>query len=127
MCQIAPIKKGDKIMGFSKEFLWGSASAAYQVEGAYNEDGKALGIWDALSEGHVRYGENGETACDHYHRYKEDVALMKKTVGPDTEVKASGGIRDYETCMAMIEAGAERIGTSASVTIIEELKQLQNQ
>ena len=65
-------------MGFRKDFLWGSASAAFQVEGAYNEDGKALGIWDALSEGHVRYGEKGDTACDHYHRYKEDVAIMKE-------------------------------------------------
>lgn len=65
-------------MGFSKEFLWGAASAAYQVEGAYNEDGKGMGIWDALSEGHVRHGENGNIACDHYHRYKEDVIMMKK-------------------------------------------------
>lgn len=65
-------------MSFPKNFLWGSASAAYQVEGAYNEDGKAPGIWDALSEGHVKYNENGNTACDHYHRYKEDVAIMKK-------------------------------------------------
>lgn len=65
-------------MGFRKDFMWGSASAAFQVEGAYNEDGKALGIWDALTEGHVRYGEKGDTACDHYHRYKEDVAIMKE-------------------------------------------------
>ena len=65
-------------MSFPKDFLWGCASAAYQVEGAYKEDGKALGIWDALSEGHVRYNENGNTACDHYHRYKEDVAIMKE-------------------------------------------------
>lgn len=49
----------------------------------------------------------------------EDVALMKKTVGSDLEVKASGGIRDYETAMAMIEAGADRIGASASVKIME--------
>lgn len=48
-----------------------------------------------------------------------DVALMKKTVGAALEVKASGGIRDYETAMAMIEAGADRIGASASVAIME--------
>lgn len=65
-------------MGFSKDFLWGAASAAHQVEGAYKEDGKGLGIWDALVEGHVKHGENGNTACDHYHHYKEDVALMKQ-------------------------------------------------
>lgn len=65
-------------MSFSKDFLWGAASAAYQVEGAYNEDGKGMGIWDALSAGHVKHGDNGNVACDHYHRYKEDVALMKQ-------------------------------------------------
>lgn len=65
-------------MGFAEDFLWGAASAAYQVEGAYNEDGKGMGIWDALSQGHVKHGENGNVACDHYHRYKEDVAIMKR-------------------------------------------------
>lgn len=52
-----------------------------------------------------------------------DVALMKKTVGDALEVKASGGIRDYETAMAMIEAGADRIGASASVKIMEVYQQ----
>ena len=65
-------------MSFSEKFLWGAASAAYQIEGAYDEDGKGMGIWDALSGGHVKHGENGNNACDHYHRYKEDVALMKQ-------------------------------------------------
>ena len=52
----------------------------------------------------------------------EDVALMKKTVGDDLQVKASGAIRDYETCMKMIEAGADRIGASASVQIMKDAK-----
>ena len=65
-------------MGFDQHFLWGAASAAYQVEGAYLDDGKGPGIWDALSSGHVKHGDNGNTACDHYHRYREDVALMKQ-------------------------------------------------
>ena len=52
----------------------------------------------------------------------EDVALMKQTVGPDMEVKASGGIRSLETVLAMIEAGADRIGASASVAIMEAYK-----
>lgn len=65
-------------MSFPEKFFWGAASAAHQVEGAYNEDGKGMGIWDALHEGHVKHGENGNDACDHYHRYKEDVALMKQ-------------------------------------------------
>lgn len=67
-------------MSFSKDFLWGAASAAHQIEGAYLEDGKGPGIWDSMTQekGHVAHGENGNTACDHYHRYKEDVALMKE-------------------------------------------------
>ena len=65
-------------MPFIDNFLWGAASAAYQIEGAYLEDGKGSGIWDALSEGHVKHKENGNIACDHYHRYQEDVALMKR-------------------------------------------------
>ena len=52
----------------------------------------------------------------------EHVKLMRKTVGPEMGVKASGGIRDYETAMAMINAGADRIGASASVQIVEEWK-----
>ena len=67
-------------MGFSNGFLWGAASAAHQVEGAYLEDGKGPGIWDAMvnEPGRIAHGENGNIACDHYHRYKEDVALMKE-------------------------------------------------
>lgn len=67
-------------MGFCKDFLWGAASAATQVEGAWNEDGKGESIWDTLvhHEQHVAHGETADVACDHYHRYKEDVALMKE-------------------------------------------------
>ncbi len=67
-------------MGFSKDFIWGAAAAAYQVEGAYNEDGKGLNIWDVYAgyKGNVKFNENGKIACDHYHRMKEDVALMKE-------------------------------------------------
>lgn len=65
-------------MGFSKDFLWGAATAAYQVEGGYLDDGKGPGIWDALSAGHVVHGDNGNVSADHYHHYKEDVALMKE-------------------------------------------------
>ncbi len=65
-------------MPFPKNFLWGAASAAYQVEGGWDADGKVPSIWDALSDGHIRHNETGKVACDHYHRYKEDVALMKE-------------------------------------------------
>lgn len=53
----------------------------------------------------------------------EDVRLMKETVGDDVKVKAAGGIRDWETCRQMIEAGAERIGTSSSIKICDEFEQ----
>lgn len=65
-------------MSFPADFMWGAASAAYQIEGAYNEDGKGLSIWDALSEGRIAHGDNGNISCDHYHHWKEDVALMKQ-------------------------------------------------
>lgn len=65
---------------FSPRFLWGSASAAYQVEGAYQEDGKGLSIWDnwVRIPGKTYRGTNGDIATDHYHRYKEDVGYMKE-------------------------------------------------
>ena len=63
---------------FPKDFLWGAASASFQVEGARNEDGKTDSIWDATGEGHIKRNMNGDVTCDHYHRYKEDVVLMKE-------------------------------------------------
>jgi beta-glucosidase len=65
---------------FPKDFLWGVAASAYQIEGAYNEDGKGESIWDRFTrwESHVLNNNNGDVACDHYHRYKEDVALLKE-------------------------------------------------
>lgn len=65
-------------MTFDKGFLWGVASAAPQVEGAWNEDGKTPSIWDVVPPQKVKNQDNCHVACDHYHRYKEDVALMKK-------------------------------------------------
>ena len=66
--------------GFCKDFLWGAASAAHQIEGAYLEDGKGMGIWDTFEHetGYIIRNENGNVACDHYHRYREDVAIMKE-------------------------------------------------
>ncbi len=65
---------------FPKDFIWGAATASYQIEGAWNEDGKGESIWDRFShtEGRIQDGTTGDVACDHYHRYKEDVALMKE-------------------------------------------------
>ncbi|HAD40857.1 MAG TPA: aryl-phospho-beta-D-glucosidase, partial [Plesiomonas shigelloides] len=63
---------------FATDFLWGAASAAYQVEGAWNEDGKGPSVWDLFTKipGTTFQGSNGDVAVDHYHRMEEDVALM---------------------------------------------------
>lgn len=65
-------------MKFAKDFLFGAASASYQVEGAWNEDGKGLSNWDVFSKipGKTFEGTNGDIAIDHYHKYKEDIRLM---------------------------------------------------
>lgn len=67
-------------MGFSDNFLWGAASAAYQVEGAWDVAGKGLSIWDIASHqpGFMAHGETGDVACDHVNRMREDVALMRE-------------------------------------------------
>src|SRR4051812_9526004 len=64
---------------FPKGFLWGSATASYQVEGAVTEDGRGPSIWDTFSHtpGKVVENATGDVADDHYHRYKEDIQLMK--------------------------------------------------
>jgi len=63
---------------FPKDFIWGTATSAYQIEGAYNEDGRGVSIWDTFCRrpGKVRNGENGDVAADHYHRWPEDLDLM---------------------------------------------------
>jgi beta-glucosidase len=65
---------------FPKGFLWGTATASYQVEGAVNEDGRGPSVWDAFSHtpGKVINNATGDVASDHYHRYKEDVQLMQR-------------------------------------------------
>ncbi|MDF2558098.1 MAG: glycoside hydrolase family 1 protein [Bacillales bacterium] len=68
----------DKLKAFPKDFLWGSASAAYQVEGGWNQDGKGKSNWDVYAHfpGTTYKGTNGDVAVDHYNRWQEDVALM---------------------------------------------------
>lgn len=65
-------------MKYTKNFLWGCATAAYQIEGGWNEDGRGPSIWDDFchTAGNTAGGATGDIACDHYHRYLEDVAIM---------------------------------------------------
>lgn len=67
-------------MIFPNDFLWGAATASYQIEGAALEDGRGECIWTRYSHtpGKVVNGDTGDVACDHYHRYQEDIALMKQ-------------------------------------------------
>lgn len=111
-------------MAFPKDFTWGVASASYQVEGAVAEDGKGPSVWDMFCRkpGAVWRGQSGDIACDHYHRYREDIALMKELgikayrfsvswprVLPDGVGAVNlKGIEFYDRLVdAMLEAGIE--------------------
>lgn len=65
---------------FPESFLWGTATSAYQIEGAWDADGKGESIWDRFSHtpGKVENGDTGDVACDHYHRWPEDIKLMEE-------------------------------------------------
>lgn len=65
---------------FPHDFLWGASTSSYQIEGAIFEDGRGESIWDRFcaTPGKVKNSQNGSAACDHYHRYPEDIALMKE-------------------------------------------------
>ena len=70
----------DTFFSFPPDFLWGAATASYQIEGAWNEDGKGESIWDrfAHTPGKIKNGDAGDVACDAYHRWVEDIRLMKE-------------------------------------------------
>lgn len=83
----APLLAAEKIAAtpaqgasFPENFVWGAATAAYQIEGAWNEDGRGRSVWDDLCHrpGAIWEGHTGDTACDHYHRMEADVALMRE-------------------------------------------------
>ena len=70
----------ETFLSFPPAFLWGAATASYQIEGAWNEDGKGESIWDrfAHTPGKIKNGDTGDVACDAYHRWAEDILLMKE-------------------------------------------------
>ncbi|WP_308492555.1 GH1 family beta-glucosidase [Microbacterium terrisoli] len=106
---------------FPSDFLFGAATAAYQIEGAHDEDGRRDSIWDAFCRvpGAVVGGDNGDVSCDHYHRYREDVALMKRMglqsyrfstswarVRPDGGALNPAGVAFYERLVdELLDAG----------------------
>lgn len=109
---------------FPDGFLWGAASSAYQIEGAAFEDGKGWSTWDMFSRkpGAIWNGQNGDVACDHYHRWREDVALLKELgipayrfstswprILPDGTGKVNAdGLEFYDRLVdALLEAGVE--------------------
>jgi beta-glucosidase len=65
---------------FPADFVWGASTASYQIEGAVNEDGRGKSIWDVFSHtpGNVRNGDTGDIACDHYHRWRQDIDLLSR-------------------------------------------------
>jgi beta-glucosidase len=73
-----PADGSPSALRFPKGFLWGTATSAYQVEGAARDDGRGPSIWDTFAQtpGRIRDGSTGDVSVDHYHRYQEDVALM---------------------------------------------------
>src|SRR4051812_31200553 len=67
-------------MPFPEGFVWGVAASSYQIEGAAADDGRGASIWDTFcrTPGAIWSGQTGDVACDHYHRYREDVGIIKQ-------------------------------------------------
>ena len=115
-------------MAFPEDFNWGSATASYQIEGAAHEGGRTPSIWDTFcaTPGKVVRGENGDVACDHYHRYEEDIQIMKdlgiksyrfslawpRIIPGGTGQKGAEGIDFYDRLIdALLEAGIQPTAT----------------
>ena len=112
------------ITAFPPDFVWGAATAAYQIEGAWDENGKGESIWDRFchTPGKIENGDTGDVACDHYHRWREDVALMQE-IGlrayrfsiawprllPEGRGRVNQPGLDFYDCLvdALLEAGIE--------------------
>lgn len=124
---------------FPADFLWGSATASYQIEGAFDEDGRTPSIWDTFcrTPGKVMNGDTGDVADDHYHRWPEDVALIKdlglqayrfSLAWPRIQPGGSGafnprGIAFYSRLVdALLEAGVQPVTTLYHWDLPQELE-----
>ena len=110
---------------FSKDFLWGAATASAQIEGGWDCGGRTPSIWDVAPAGKVHNDETCHTACDHYHRWREDVALMKELglksyrfsvswsrIIPQEGMVNEEGLKFYSDLVdALLEAGIEPLVT----------------
>lgn len=110
---------------FPKDFLWGAATASAQIEGGWDCGGRTPSIWDAAPAGKVHNDETCHTACDHYHRWREDVALMKELglksyrfsvswsrIIPQEGTVNEEGLKFYSDLVdALLEAGIEPLVT----------------
>ncbi len=109
---------------FPEDFIWGTATSSYQIEGAWQDDGKGPSIWDAFCQipDRIKHGDHGRVACDHYHKWREDITLMKEMgvqayrfsiawprIQPDGKGKANPkGIAFYSDLIdALLENGIE--------------------
>ncbi len=93
-------------MSFRKDFIWGAATASYQIEGAVREDGRGESIWDRFCKepGRIFEGQSGDITCDHYHLCKEDIRLMRQM-----------GIRNYRFSISwtrLLPEGTGRVNES---------------
>ena len=108
-------------MAFPKDFIWGAASAAAQIEGGWSDDGRTPSIWDNMPKGRINKDETCHIACDHYHRWREDVAVMQ-TLGlkayrfsvswsrviPEKNVLNPKGLQFYSDLVdALLKAGIQ--------------------
>lgn len=102
--------------GFPNDFIWGVSTSSAQIEGGYLDDGRTPSIWDVADKSRIKNGENCHVACDHYHRYKEDIALMKKL-----------GVKSYRFSLSWSriiskEGGVNQKGLAFYSSLIDELK-----
>ncbi|NCV08279.1 MAG: glycosyl hydrolase family protein, partial [Actinobacteria bacterium] len=113
---------------FPKDFIWGAATSSYQIEGAAFEDGRGLSIWDTFCKtpGKVANADTGDVANDHYHRYPEDIAIMKelglqayrfsfawpRMFPQGSGIKEERGFAFYDRLIdGLLEAGIEPLAT----------------